>query len=76
MVDKKSNKNYIPNKGFGLALVFTVFTFVALYYGLVKGNIIFHFVAILLGIVGLYLVKKSWKSYTPSKKNNFVRKKN
>ena len=64
---KKSNQ-YIPKKGFGNAVFFMFVGIFTLCYGIQMNDLIFLSITVILGIIGLYWVRKSWVPYKPAKK--------
>jgi hypothetical protein len=75
MVKKKEEIGHVSNKGFGLALFFTFLTLFSFYYGIKDSNLLYLSAVLVLGSMGLYWVKKSWKSYSNVKKKASKKKK-
>lgn len=64
MVKKKSDWRN-TNPGFGWAIFFMFLTFILLVCGSFRNNLVCYYLSVISGVIGLYWVKKSWKSYVP-----------
>lgn len=65
---KKSNQ-YVPKKGFGWAVFCMFFGIFTLCYGIQLNDFVTLLITVILGIIGLFWVKKSWVPYKSVKKN-------
>lgn len=63
----KKSTEYIPKKGFGWAVFFMFLGIFTLCYGIQLLNVPALIITVLLAIIGLYWVKKSWVPYSISK---------